>query len=120
MTKLKTVLIYCFLIFAPILVSTNSWGANVNFTGSVGLVEVRTTEWGGFLIITILNSSGSRIKLCNAATDPSAIALSLADPTAKNVEELALGAKLAGKQVTGWGLDQTQGSWCGIGNFVIP
>ena len=120
MKKLK-MLMFCFLfVFAPFMVSTNAFGANVNFTGKVGIVEVRTGVWGSFLIITILNSSGARIKLCDAASDPWAIAMVLtSDPTAKNVQALALSAKIADRQVSGWGLDQTQGPWCGIGNFAI-
>ena len=121
MKMLRIFLLYVSFVFAPLVISTNAFGANVTFNGNVGLVEVRTSAWGSFLIITILNSSGARIKLCDAAPDPTAMALSLTnDPTAKNVQALALSAKLAGKPVVGWGLDQVQGSWCGIGNFAIP
>jgi hypothetical protein len=122
MKILRIFLLYVSFVFALFVISSNTYAANVNFNGNqVGLVEVRTSVWGSYLIITILNSSGARIKLCDAAPDPWAMALSITnDPTAKNVQALALSAKLAGKPVQGWGLDQVQGSWCGIGNFSIP
>ena len=120
MIKLKTLLLASLILFGSSIITTNAFGANKNFTNYVGLVEVRTGVWGSFLIITILDSNGARVKLCDAAPDPTAIALSLSDPSSSNVQAIALSAKLTGKKVTGWGLDQTQGSWCVIGNFAIP
>ena len=120
MKILRVLLFYVALVFAPFVIFTNAYGANINFTGNVGLVEVRAPVFGNVLIMTILNSSGARIRLCDAAQDPTALAIPMTDPLAKNFQAIALSAKLAGKQVTGWGVDQTVSSWCGIGNFVIP
>ena len=121
MKKLKIILFYILFICTPFIVSTNSFGASVGFTGKVGTVEVRPSAWGSILIITILNSSGVKIKLCDAASDPYALALSLNDTAANNIQALAISAKMYGVSVTGTGIDQTfNGLWCGIGNFAIP
>ncbi|MCX7111090.1 MAG: hypothetical protein NTX45_13385 [Proteobacteria bacterium] len=119
MNKFKSVILATVITFSTLIISPSAMGANVNFTGNVGIVEIRTPAWGSFLIITIIDNSGARVRLCGAAPDPTAIALPLSDPTAKNVQAIALAAKISGKKVTGWGIDQIQGQWCGIGNFVI-
>ena len=96
--------------------------ADVNFgNATVQLVEARSGAWGTpILIITLVDSSGNRImRLCDTAPDKAAIAIPFSDPAANAIMSVALTAKAAGKTVTGWGLDATQGSWCGIGNFAL-
>jgi hypothetical protein len=99
--------------------------ADVDFTGNyVQLVEVRTAPWGDFLIITIVTAAGgsTRKALCDAAPgrDNTAMAISLSDPAAKQVQASATLAKLLGTSVNGWSLSQTTGSWCTIASFVLP
>lgn len=115
-----------FAWLAALLAGASLWAgpalaADVYFTNAtIGLLEVRTTAWGSWMIIQLNDSSGNQmVKLCDAAGDKATIALSMGDPSAKAVLAVALTAKATGKTVTGWGIDQTQGNWCGIGNFAI-
>ena len=102
---------------------STSFAADVNFIGAtVKAVETRTNAWGSWLIITLNVASGNQIpRLCDAAPAPGngAVALPMSDPAAKLIQSIALMAKATGKTVTGWGLDATQGNWCGIGNFAV-
>ena len=119
MKKLNHLALAVLIVLGPVAVSTKAWGASVLFTGTVGLVEIRSAVWGDFLVMTILDAAGNPIRLCDAAASPTAMALPLSDPAAKSIQATAFVAKFNGKTVTGWGIDQTEGPFCGIANFAI-
>lgn len=84
------------------------------------MVEVRAQAWGSWLIIGLNDAAGNQItRLCDAALDKKGIAVSLSDPSASSILATALMAKASGRTVSGWGIDQVQGNWCGIGNFAV-
>ena len=128
MKKLNHLALAVLIVLGPVAVSAKAWGANVVFNGTVGAIEIRTAAGalnliggGEVLILQILDTAGNPIRLCDAAAYPTAMALPLSDPAAKSIQATALVAKFNGRTVIGWGLDQsqTQGTFCGIGNFVI-
>ena len=121
--KIKAQLLTASILVVLLTLSTAVQAANVNFAGAkVLLLEIRSSAWGAWLIITLSDSTGRKImKLCDTAGGVDAISLPLTDPAAKAVLDIALSAKATGKTVTGWGLEPNVSgqTFCAIGNFAI-
>src|SRR4051812_35681739 len=109
------------ILLAGAMAGGATQAANVNFNNAtVTAVEVRTAAMGAMVVIGLKDSAGNQIShLCDVAGNLTALSIPNTDPAAPGILAVALAAKATGKTVTGWGLDNSGGSFCGIGNLAI-
>lgn|GEM_PF-2199510 len=107
--------------FSFLLTNVGAQNSPLNFTGTVGMVQVQTNvmhpSHPNMLVLTILDSGGGRIKFCNSAQYPWSLAIATTNANASSIQQTVTQAKTAGQSVTGTASEVTSdsdGLYCGI------